>query len=112
MEAMMKKSQVQGGNDNIQSVGSARAVSVDRLAIIYDRDSGEVRHVHRLTSSEKKYAKDADRDLRAAALQHAELFHGKSDLVQTDVAFAEAHEWKPGKDHWVNSEGKLCCGRR
>lgn len=95
----------------IQSVGRAPAATFDRLAVVYDPDSGEVRHVHRLTSS-RKGAKVGEADLRADAIRYAEQFHGRGDLAQAKVALAEVDEWRPGVEHRVDPKGKLCRGRR
>ena len=105
----MAKSAASAKGSAIQSAGKAPAAAFDRLAIVYDRDSGQVRHVHRLTSS-KKGGRTTDADLRADAVRHAELFHGRVNLGQADVLFAEVREWRPGKSHWVDAKGRLCAG--
>lgn len=106
----MGNSRATGQIPVIQSVGRAPAPAFDRLAIVYDRRSGEIQHVHRLTSSEKD-GKTTDDDLRAAAIRHAEIFHGRGN-VKTDVVFADVHDWQPGREHWVSADGALCGGQR
>jgi hypothetical protein len=107
---MMANSGASERGPAIQSVGRAPAPAFDRLAIVYDRQTGEIQHVHRLTSSEKG-GKTTDDELRADALRHAELLHGRTN-VKADVAFAEVHEWQPGHEHWVNEQGALCGRQR
>ncbi|WP_404335762.1 hypothetical protein AB2M62_17215 [Sphingomonas sp. MMS12-HWE2-04] len=107
----MVNSRTPAQGPEVQSVGRAPAASFDRLAIVYDRGSGEVRHVHRLTSSESG-VKLAEADLRSDALRHAEQFHGRGDLAQAEVTLAEVHEWRPDRAHWVDGEGRLRSERR
>lgn len=77
---------------SFRSVGTVPAITFDRVAVVFDRDSGEILHVHRVTVARSGQQGLEEGELRRRALEAARNFIGVERLGSTEVLELEPEE--------------------
>jgi hypothetical protein len=95
-------------NKLANSTNGAPAVIADKLALVYDK-TGEILHVHRVTTLEGGRSR-SDEEIGRAALDHAKRSRHKRASAEAEVLVIEAHELKPGHTHRVDVAKRVLRG--
>ena len=89
---------------NIASTPGVAAVVSDKLCAVYDEETGEVIHFHRVTTLDGGDAPDDDQ-IQARALEHADALdyaRGGSQGGTIKAALVDLHDFQPGRVHKVD----------
>jgi len=92
------------------STPDAPAVLSDRLAVVYDRQSGAIVHLHRVTTLAGAKIR-SDEQLVSAALEHAGKAIAGFDRTRVQVLIIEPDAIKPGHIHSVDVERRVLLQR-
>jgi hypothetical protein len=87
------------------TIGQAEIIS-DRLAIVYDGATGQLLHIHRVTTMKGGKSR-SDEALQQTALEHAATMLPKEALASAQVILAEPHIFKPGHAHKVDVKRRV-----
>ncbi len=85
----------------IESTPGGPKVVSDRLAVVYDRASGNIVHFHRVTTLEGGKARSDD-ELVSAALEHAGKANSSLNRSRVNVLIVAPHAIRPGHTHRVD----------
>lgn len=95
---------------HVSSTRGAPRVISDRLCAVYDQDTHDVLHLHRVATLEGGEAPDED-TVRARAMEHARAFapaHGR----KIGSTFVDPSGFQPGCSHKVDLNGGKLVARR
>jgi hypothetical protein len=87
----------------VESTPGAPKVVADRLAVVYDRASGNIVHFHRVTTLQGGKTRSDD-EVMSAALEHASKTNSAFDRSRVNVLIVAPHAIKPGHTHRVDTK--------
>lgn len=85
----------------VESTPGGPKVIADRLAVVYDRASGNIVHFHRVTTLQGGKTRSDD-EVASAALEHAGKANPSFDQKQVRVLIVAPHAIRPGHTHRVD----------